>query len=247
MLSISVTIDVMTERASRTSFTFRFTARQRFGSDQKDRGFTIVELLVVVVVIAILGAITFVSFNGVRKSALEAGVKSELSSATKGFEVEQLSNGGTYDPTSSAYLLKETTNTTIEYSYGNTQYFCMTGRANNDTSVIYHVINSEGDSSIQSGLCPNASFRTSYRCVAGNVVSVHSLTNTMTYDVSLKMAHSINGDVQDFSFTPGQTRSGVYSLRTSSVPRGLISFNVFNAAGTSLIETYYQTSPAVTC
>jgi len=41
-------------------------------------GFTIVELLIVVVVIAILAAITIVSYNGISAQANEAAVKSDL-------------------------------------------------------------------------------------------------------------------------------------------------------------------------
>ncbi|OYW42898.1 hypothetical protein B7Z28_01170 [Candidatus Saccharibacteria bacterium 32-45-3] len=40
--------------------------------------FTIVELLIVVVVIAILASITIIAYNGVRQQAEDASIKSEL-------------------------------------------------------------------------------------------------------------------------------------------------------------------------
>lgn len=46
-------------------------------------GFTIVELLIVIVVIAILAAITLVAFNGVQRRAAEASVRSDLNNASK--------------------------------------------------------------------------------------------------------------------------------------------------------------------
>ena len=49
----------------------------------KQRGFTIVELLIVIVVIGILAAITIVAFNGVQKRASAAAVQSELSQNAK--------------------------------------------------------------------------------------------------------------------------------------------------------------------
>lgn len=49
----------------------------RVGTSSRS-GFTIVELLIVVVVIAILAAITIVSFNGISAQANDAAVKSDL-------------------------------------------------------------------------------------------------------------------------------------------------------------------------
>lgn len=49
----------------------------------KQQGFTIVELLIVVVVIAILAAITFVAFNGIQNRAYETTIQSDLSANGK--------------------------------------------------------------------------------------------------------------------------------------------------------------------
>ncbi len=47
----------------------------------KSRGFTIVELLIVVVVIAILAAITIVSYNGISRQAKNSALQSDIASA----------------------------------------------------------------------------------------------------------------------------------------------------------------------
>lgn len=47
------------------------------------KGFTIVELLIVIVIIAILAAITVVAYNGIRERATDSMVKSDLDQATK--------------------------------------------------------------------------------------------------------------------------------------------------------------------
>jgi len=52
----------------------------------KNHGFTIVELLIVVVVIAILAAITIVAYNGIQQRARTSAAQSELSSAIKKLE-----------------------------------------------------------------------------------------------------------------------------------------------------------------
>ena len=57
------------------------------------QGFTIVELLIVIVVIGILAAITIVSFNGVIKRANTAATQSELADNAKSILVIAATNG----------------------------------------------------------------------------------------------------------------------------------------------------------
>lgn len=64
----------------------RFT---RYTSN-KQTGFTIVELLIVVVVIAILAAITIVSYNGIQSQALESSLKADLKNATSQLGVDKV-------------------------------------------------------------------------------------------------------------------------------------------------------------
>ena len=49
----------------------------------KHKGFTIVELLIVIVIIGILAAISIVAYNGVQEKARDSIVKSDLSGAMK--------------------------------------------------------------------------------------------------------------------------------------------------------------------
>lgn len=69
------------------------------------QGFTIVELLIVVVVIAILAAITIVAYNGVTSKANEAAVVSTTNSLEKKFAVHLAETGsyGRRDVTQSLY------------------------------------------------------------------------------------------------------------------------------------------------
>lgn len=60
---------------------------------QRQSGFTIVELLIVVVVIAILAAITIVSYNGIQSRAKLSGAQSDLAASSKKIELYKVDKG----------------------------------------------------------------------------------------------------------------------------------------------------------
>ena len=64
------------------------------------RAFTIVELLIVIVVIAILAAITIVAYNGIQSRARTASVQADTSNALKKIKVFQTENASEAYPTS---------------------------------------------------------------------------------------------------------------------------------------------------
>lgn len=74
-------------------------------------GFTIVELLVVIVVIGILAAITIVSYSGIRNRAVIASMQSDLSNASTQFKMFHIENGY-YPATISTNCATTPTNTT---------------------------------------------------------------------------------------------------------------------------------------
>ena len=60
---------------------------------QKQYGFTTVELLIVIVVIAVLAAMTVVAFNGVSKRAQFSSMKSDINAIKKQLELYKVDNG----------------------------------------------------------------------------------------------------------------------------------------------------------
>lgn len=69
----------------------------------QQKGFTIVELLIVIVIIAILAAITIVAYNGIQNRAYDSAVTSDLNSLAKKFELYKIdSTAGTYPRTALA-------------------------------------------------------------------------------------------------------------------------------------------------
>lgn len=59
---------------------------------RKQTGFTIVELLIVVVVIAILAAITIVAYSGIQNQAHDSAVQNDLKTIAKKFEIYKVKN-----------------------------------------------------------------------------------------------------------------------------------------------------------
>lgn len=78
----------------------------------KVKGFTIVELLIVIVVVAILAAISIVAYNGVQGRALDSRRLSDIKKIHQGVELYRVQNG-TFPPVTSG----NTDSTGWEVSY----------------------------------------------------------------------------------------------------------------------------------
>jgi prepilin-type N-terminal cleavage/methylation domain-containing protein len=76
---------------------------------RRERGFTIVELLIVIVVIAILAAVTIVAYNGIQGRAKNAAIENAVSTYRKALTLYDKTYGGYALPGTSAisYCLGE--------------------------------------------------------------------------------------------------------------------------------------------
>lgn len=96
----------------------------------QQNGFTIVELLIVVVVIAILAAITIVSFNGIQDRAKSSAAQSVASQVAKKLSLYAVENSDTFP--SAAQLegmgIIDSQNSSFQYSYSSASpaVYCLT-------------------------------------------------------------------------------------------------------------------------
>jgi len=109
------------------------------------KAFTIIELLIVIVVIAILAAITIVAYNGITQQARTITLISDLDNGYKQLKIDQITNG-TYPANISAANnglgLKASTGTSYRYAVNNAtnpQTFCLSA---NNGAVFYMVTES---------------------------------------------------------------------------------------------------------
>lgn len=113
------------------------------------KGFTIVELLIVIVVIAILAAITIVAFNGVQQSAVRSAVNSELSQVVKQLEVLKIESGVEQYPTSLPASLIAGIDATLDYTaLPAADGYCV--QATKEDASYYAV---GGESGLKEGVC----------------------------------------------------------------------------------------------
>ena len=118
---------------------------------QKQLGFTIVELLIVIVIIGILAAITIVAYNGIQERARAATLSSDLQAGAKQLKLHYAANNSypaTMAQANEGKGLKSSDGVNLRYSV-NGDSFCLS--ANNGTSS-YNVTE---QTSPVSGSCVN--------------------------------------------------------------------------------------------
>lgn len=102
---------------------------------QKQKGFTIVELLIVIVVIAILAAITIVAYNGIQNRAKASAVQSDVVNLVK--KVEAFKAQSTTEAYPADLAAMGLSSASAEYYYsGNDRTYCVS-KVNGDIAYSY--------------------------------------------------------------------------------------------------------------
>ncbi|MNQ97238.1 Type II secretion system protein G precursor [compost metagenome] len=187
----------------------------------KHSGFTIVELLIVIVVIGILAAITIVAYNGIQDRARTSSVMSALTQAANKIAIWQIDNPTLYPSTLSDVGLSDTGNVSFQYTSDNNaspSTYCLTATYG---TTKYFVDSSGGAPS--SGVCSGYNLLVWNKTQPGASVPVPSSTvDTAVYRTSTasmrigpgSTSQPLNGN--PYGGTPGQTYTVSLWLRTDA-------------------------------
>lgn len=95
-------------------------------------GFTIVELLIVIVVIGVLAAVTFAVFSNIQKKAVQSSLDHSLASTVKRLQADKVTRGSFTDSLADIQNSTESGNSDVEYQYTRTgDSFCLTATLRN--------------------------------------------------------------------------------------------------------------------
>jgi prepilin-type N-terminal cleavage/methylation domain-containing protein len=222
-------------------------------------GFTIVELLIVIVVIGILAAITIVAYNGIQERARATTVSSALSQAANKLAVYQVDYPDTYpaDKTAlEAIGIKDSTSVTYQYtrtaSTPNT--YCITATTG---TTSYKISNTNttpqqggcaghgvGGTAPITNLATNPSFETSLTGVSSfNVVnsnpSVGDAANgSRVLRATRNLTTGTTGPWWDAAgVTEGKTYQVTLSVRANHTLSRSLNIEWLNAAKSSILST----------
>jgi len=143
-------IDFMVDYFSQTHTPLSSTQGRR-SSLSTQQGFTIVELLIVVVVIAILAAITIVSYTGIQNRAKTSALQNTVKQASTKLQTYSVQNSDSYPATLAAVSLTAPSGMTYQYYVNNAatpRKYCVS--VSNGTTAY---LSTSSDSTPKAGNC----------------------------------------------------------------------------------------------
>lgn len=183
-------------------------------------GFTIVELLIVVVVIAILAAITIVAYNGIQNRAKQSAAQSAVSQVSKKVLLYAVEHADAYPDTLQDISVSDSAQASYQYNVNNSaspRTFCVTATVQNFS---YYQSSTQQNPTAGActghglnGLPPNLASNPSFETEAG-VISVRpNLTTNPSLETNATGWGIVNGGTgASIATSTAQAHSGSRSL-----------------------------------
>lgn len=222
-------------------------------ASKRVQGFTLAELVIVIVVIAILAAVVTIAYNGVTQRTREASALDAAGKAGDKAKLYLLNNSSRYPSDLATIEVTNSASTTYQYTVDNTsnpRTFCVTVIVDNKVSAYL----SSAESAPQLGVCPG-------HLAAGEVPSIdnHGVVTTLTgadYDlVNGTLAAARFGGPKGIAVAPDGTIYVVdtpfHHIRkittggTVSIFAGTLGIGYAEGAGTTAAKFRYPAGVAV--
>jgi prepilin-type N-terminal cleavage/methylation domain-containing protein len=202
----------------------------------KQRGFTIVELLIVIVVIGILAAITIVAYNGIQGRARVAAMQSNLQQAAKKLETYKVTNSDLYPPDLATAGITAPDGTTYNYQpAADYRSYLMSGTASGMTYRVSNLAQNPVEGSISGVLSSGSTCPTGFIVVPGNSTFGTSEFCTMKYEA--KIAGQSNGNqAYSSAFVPESRADGTPWVNINQTNAIAESSTVSGCTGCHLIS-----------
>lgn len=212
------------------------------------QGFTIVELLVVIFVIAILAAITIATFSGVRNMAETTAIRSDLGTTSKEIVIDSITRtGGRHtDATFMPYLQMETKLANITFRYGDDTSYCIEATSKRDPSIKFYTSSSNDATATREGSCPDTFTEASIRCLAGKATLAVTARNTTSATVEMDITSAFSA-TETVTIEGGSSFFKGFTTRLNPTPAGIVTVHIKGQEPGTLPDVRYHAYQARNC
>jgi len=182
-------------------------------------GFTIVELLIVIVVIGVLAAVVIVAYSGIQERARASAASSALTQAAKKIALWQIDNPGSVPTSLSDAGVTSSGSASYQYSQTNSGTgYCITATVG---TTSYYLNSTTQTTPISGG------------CAGHGVGGVGAITNLATNPSAETNAgwYSNNGATHATSYDTSISRSGAKSLESHNLGSDSTLMSIYGAGG----------------